>query len=71
MADREEGNDESAEAKNSTEEPGTSHSRAAASGVWLVIVCHVLGILYYGGHLAHAVWPWALEVVNPLFQYWS
>ncbi|MFI1700716.1 hypothetical protein ACH419_32785 [Streptomyces bobili] len=70
MADRAEDNDESAEAKNPAEEPGTSRPRAH-SVMWLGIGCHALGILYYGSHLAHAAWLKAQDLVNPLVQHLS
>lgn len=73
MADRDEEYNESAEdqAPDPVETPdkkpvetGLGHGRTP----WLEEAYMTLGIVYYGGHIAHWVWLQALEQLIPLVQ---
>ncbi|CAM5679609.1 putative protein OS=Streptomyces griseomycini OX=66895 GN=FHS37_007641 PE=4 SV=1 [Streptomyces griseomycini] len=70
MADHEDESNESAEAKNPAEVPGTLFSPAHGKP-WHEGTYQVLGILYDGAHIVHWVWLQAQDLVNPLVQPWS
>ncbi|MFJ4473135.1 hypothetical protein ACIP2X_37365 [Streptomyces sp. NPDC089424] len=71
MADREEYHDESAEAKTPAEDLGAPLPAAPGEPAWRKGTYEVLGVLYYGGHIAHWAWLQVQDLVNPLVQHVS